>query len=338
MYFINMRVNKEVEMKLYQSARMYIRMDGKYRWLTTPEIAEKVVGADWEKQVREYVDDQEIFNTLGKPIAEWPEVEEPVTPRRWAIAGTCMNRPDWYAALGRIGFTHIYHNRACGMDMDRLERMGIKVIINYTGEDEAGWLKTFNAWGNKIVCGGSWLDDSGHEPDISRRGEKFENWMHRLAVRVRFCKFIRDRSSDVFGNPVVEMMDNTGSEFPGVHPGWSLAFSDKTHDLLLVDIYPDSTNPEDMISAMQRSWNKFIKVYPHKHQVVIQMCAYGNSYWPGYIRTQYNFWKAKMNSVEFENPYKTPMGVCWYKQETWMQSEEMMEEMRDVVKEVMTGG
>ncbi len=75
--------------------------------------------------------------------------------------------------------------------------------------------------------------------------------------------------------------------------------------------------------------------YAREHQVIIQICAYGNSYWPGYIRTQYDFWKEKMASLEFENPYRGPIGMCYYKQETIMQNEELQNEIREVNKEII---
>ncbi len=322
-------------MKLYQSARLYVKMDNKFRWLTTPEIAKKVVGVDWEQQVREYVDEQDIFNTLGKPIAEWPEVEEPVVPRRWAIAGTCMNRPDWYKALGEIGFTHVYSNKACGMDWEVLDDMGIKVIMTVTGESPSDWASFVRENMGKRVCGGYWHDNAGHEPDIEGPN---------LQLRKDFYRVVRSIDTDKQTHPVMEMMDNTGRrdfinpDGSYVYPGWELAFSDETHDLLLADIYPDAQGFGRMTEMMNNSWNKFIKVYPKKHQLIIQMCAYGNNYWDGYIWTQYNYWRNKFKSFEFKNPYKKPMGVCWYKQETWMQSEEMMHEMKGVVKEVIRGG
>lgn len=289
---------------------------------------------------RIYLDDIDM-PAIGLQVKQWPEEIIPPPPpdiRKWTIAGTCMNRSDWYEALGQMKFTHLYHNRACGMDMDRLEQMGIKVIINYTGESEEEWKQTYSDWADENICGGHWLDDSGHEPDITRHGESYENWKHRLEVRERFYKFIRTRDPDVFRHPVMEMMDNTATgDFPNEHPGWKIAFSEATHDLLLVDIYPDKPNIAEMLVAMERSWNKFIKVYPHEHQVIIQMCAYGNSYWPGYIVTQYDYWKTKMASVEFENPYRGPIGVCFYKQETMMHSKGMQREIQAVNEEVKGG-
>ncbi len=322
-------------MKLYQSSRLYIKMDGKFRWLTTPEVAEKVMGVGWEKEVREYVDDQDVFNNLGKPIAEWPEVEPVVKPRRWAIAGTTMNRPDWYEALGAVGFTHVYSNKACGMDWEVLDDMGIKVIMTVTGESPSDWASFVRENMGKRVCGGYWHDNAGHEPDIEGPN---------LQLRKDFYRVVRSIDTDKQTHPVMEMMDNTGRrdfinpDGSYVYPGWELAFSDETHDLLLADIYPDAQGVGRMTEKMSNSWNKFIKVYPRKHQLIIQMCAYGDSYWDGYIWTQYNYWRNHFRSLEYKNPYRTPMGVCWYKQEEWMKSEGMMEEMRDVVREVKRSG
>ena len=134
----------------------------------------------------------------------------------------------------------------------------------------------------------------------------------------------------------MELMDNTACgdvlnpDGSSVYPGWKLAFSVDTHDLLLVDCYPDRQDKAKMIQDMENTWNKFVKIYPHEHQVIIQCIANGNNYWPGYIQTQYDFWKEKMASLEFNNPYKHNMGIAWYKQSLWVINEEMMDEMRIV--------
>ena len=322
--------------KVYQSERLYVVMDKKYRWVTTPEVAAKLWGEGWELLKRTYVDDNELIIAGGEPITEWPEHKSNVIVRKWAIAGTTMNRPDWYEALGQIGFTHVYSNKACGMDWETLNNMGIKVIMTVTGEDEGVWEQFVIDNMGKSVCGGYWHDDLGHEPDLLDP----ENWKERLRLRKHFYKIVRSIDTNKQEHPVMEMMNNTGKrDFTNpdgsyTYPGWEDAFSDDTHDLLLADIYPNATSIGKMTEPMKRSWNKFIKVYPKKHQLIIQMCAYGDSYWDGYIWTQYNYWKNKFASADYDNPYKTPMGVCWYKQEEWMKSEEMMKEMKDVVREV----
>lgn len=323
------------ENDIVQSARLYIFMGGKLRHITTSEVLQKMkedlsISSDWNN--RKFIDDDDIDAHLGKPISDWPEEPEPeIEIRKWAIAGTCMDRTGWYDAFKEIGFTHVYFNRACWMDLDRLADMGIKAFINITGEKEEHWKTVVADWIDHAACGGYWLDDEGHEPDISRRGEPFDNWQHRLEVRKRFYQVVRDMDSDKWNHPVMEIMDNTGTgDFPDRHPGWGLAYSSETHDLLLADIYPDYASPADkpkMIADMTKSWEKFISRYP-EHQVIIQMIANGNKYWPGYIRTQYEFWSKRLGPE---------MGVCWYKQELWMKSEEMRNEMKEVVREATHG-
>lgn len=126
-------------MKLYQSSRMYVKMDGKYRWLTTPEVAEKVVGVDWEQQLREYVDDQDILNNLGKEIKEWPEKEEEDdhrTDKLYKMLYVCPwegGNYDWLDEIQRVGFNvvHTWHTmhfpweKANDDILNELERRGM---------------------------------------------------------------------------------------------------------------------------------------------------------------------------------------------------------------------
>lgn len=274
----------------------------------------------------------EIIEDDKKPREIFYPENPPVTVRKITIAGTCMNRPDWYYALDEMKFTHVYSNKACGMDWKKLNEMGIKVIMTVTGEDVMQWAEFVEGNMGKEVCGGYWHDGLGHEPDITGPN---------LQLRKDFYNLVRSIDKDAYNHPVMEMMNSTGKwdftnpDGSNVYPGWEDAFSDDTHDLLLADIYPDNTNKEDMIRGMEQAWNKFIKIYPRKHQLIIQMIANGNNYWPGYAWTQYNFWKEKMASPEFQNPYGGPIGACWYKQELWMKSEEMQNEIARIHEEVL---
>lgn len=118
-------------MKIYQSERLYVKMDGKFRWLTTPEIAKKVVGVDWEAQVRQYLDDEDIAVSMGKPIKEWPEVEEDKghkTDRLYKMLYVCpsadMNDLSW---------------------LDEVEAVGFNVVHTYT-TDKYPWEKALDKW------------------------------------------------------------------------------------------------------------------------------------------------------------------------------------------------
>ena len=154
-----------------------------------------------------------------------------------------------------------------------------------------------------------------------------------MEERVQFYDTVRRYDPDKQARPVLEMMDMTEwNDFPNnQYPGWKNTFSDLTHDLLLVDCYPDmSLSNEEMIAQMEHAWNRFIKVYPHENQVIIQMIANNNEYDPGEIWLQYNFWKQKLASPEFNNPYRGKMGVCFYSDLMIRQNEEMQQEIKEV--------
>jgi len=223
-----------------------------------------------------------------------------------------------------LDFTHAYGNRYYWPDYDEVERLGMKVFVNiHDDTTENGIRKMVNQWKDRPGCGGYWCDHFGHEPDITNPP---------IDERIRFYNTVRKYDPDKQNHPVMEMMNNTSFyDFPdGKYPGWEKAFSDETHDLLLFDCYPGMD--EGAIQEMQRTWDKFIKIYPHVHQVIPQMRAFG--YQKGGIWRQYNFWKEKMASVEFDNPYRGDIGVCWYKDESIRANEQMQNEIREVNKEV----
>ena len=62
---------------IYQSGRLYLNMDNKYRWVTTPELAIKIWGSNWEARDREYPTAIDDPSWIGKPITNWPENDEP---------------------------------------------------------------------------------------------------------------------------------------------------------------------------------------------------------------------------------------------------------------------
>ncbi|GAH69639.1 unnamed protein product, partial [marine sediment metagenome] len=63
-----------------------------------------------------------------------------------------------------------------------------------------------------------------------------------------------------------------------------------------------------------------------------QMMAY--SYQKGGIWRQYNFWKEKMASTEFDNPYRGQIGVCWYLDGAVREDPEMQQEIAEVNAEI----
>lgn len=186
-----------------------------------------------------------------------------------------------------------------------------------------------NEWKNRPGCGGYWTDGLGHEPDIC--GPDTE-------ARLEFYRLVRKYDPGIEAiqeRPVMEMFNMTEAEpenpnWP--YPGWAGTFhpEEKFRDLALVDCYPGTGNT---LYWIDWAWETFIKKYCKKNQVIIQMQAF--NYEPGMIWTQYNRWKELMASEEWDNPYKSPMGLCWYKDETIRQSGEMQQEIREVIADAM---
>ncbi len=191
--------------------------------------------------------------------------------------------------------------------------------------------RAVNAWKGRPGCGGYWADTLGHEPDICNQP---------IEERIRFYNKVRELDPDKQARPVMEMFNNTAwDDFPNnQYAGWKYAFSDDppTNDLLLVDCYPDmSLSNEEMITQMERTWNKFIKKYCNNNQVIIQMIANNDKYSTGKIWLQYNFWKEKLASAEFDNPYRGDTGGCFYKDTMVRANEQMQEEIRQINADIL---
>ena len=246
--------------------------------------------------------------------------EPSVTIRKISILGTCL--PGCESMMKDLGFTHAYGNRYGWPDYDEVERLGMKVFVNIHDDiTENGIREIVNQWKDRPGCGGYWCDHFGHEPDITNPP---------MEERKRFYDTVRKYDPDMQNHPVMEMMNNTSFyDFPdGQYPGWEKAFSNETHDLLLFDCYPGMD--ENAIKGMENTWKKFIKIFPKKHQVIPQMQAF--NFEKGGIWRQYNFWKEKMVSAEFNNPYKGQIAVCYYDDASIRKNEELQQEIKQVNK------
>lgn len=252
------------------------------------------------------------------------EPESEATIRKMAILGTCLPRCEsmWKDLKG----THFYGNRYDWPGYDEAERLGMKVFVNIRdkkGLTEEIIRQTVVDWKDRPGCGGYWCDQLGHEPDICNQP---------MDRRIWFYDTVRKYDPDKQNHPVMEMFDMT-LKFNG-YPGWEGTFSDKTHDLLLFDCYPPADwSDERMIEGMENAWKTMISVFPHTHQVIPQINAC--SYRKGTIRLQYNFWNQKMKSSEFNNPFRGPIGLCYYKDEYVRRNEEMQREIKEVNIDIM---
>ena len=134
-------------MDIYQSSRLYVKLDGKFRWIKTGEVARAMFGMKWEKLPRRYVDDQEVFNSIGREIVEWPEVE-PVVPeenhetdRLYKVLTICPWRGDtfgWLDEIQEVGFNavHTYSTEKYPWEtahdnvLDELERRSMYGVLS----------------------------------------------------------------------------------------------------------------------------------------------------------------------------------------------------------------
>ncbi len=271
-----------------------------------------------------------MIGSLASLAGKAGQVKPPVEIRKMAILGTCL--PGCEEMWKELGGTHFYGNRFGWPDYDEAERLGMKVFVNIRGQygypTEAEITRHVEEWKDRAGCGGYWCDQLGHEPDITNPP---------IDERIRFYRTVRKYDPDKQNHPVMEMFDQTeADDFPdNQYPGWKNAFSDKTHDLLLFDCYPAlDKSDEEIQQSMERTWDKFISTYPHTHQVVPQMAAFGK-YRRGSIWVQYTYWKKKMSSPEFNNPYRGAIAVCFYKDETIRKDPEMRDEIKEVIADVM---
>ncbi len=281
------------------------------------------IGATWLKKTVTSIHDgsepRQIFYPQG----------EPAVIRKMSILGTALTGSEYM--MKDLGFTHVYGNRYYWPDYDLVESLGMQVFVNIRGvngvptDTEIEYY--VNLWKDRPVTGGYWADTLGHEPDITNPS---------MEDRIRFYNTVRRIDPDKQTRPVMEMFDMTeDSDFPdGQYPGWKNTFSNLTHDLLLFDCYPNANDSDEKIIAdMENAWNRFIKVYPHKNQVIPQISVH--SYRLGFIWLQYNFWNQKMSSQEFDNPFRGKISFTYYSDLAIRANEAMHDEIREVNEEIL---
>lgn len=311
--------------------KCWIRNWETYVWMGFGPVVDEVDVLPFEKLKEEYpVGDTKVIETVTTIVKGanpkdifYPEKSQ-VTIRKVAILGTCL--PGCEEMMKELGGVHYkkmsaYGNRTGWPNYSELERLGMKVIINIRDDiSEAGIIQMVQEYKDRPVCGGYWCDKLGHEPDITNPP---------MYDRKRFYNIVREYDPDIQNHPVMEMMDNTTKS--GGYPGWKDVFSDETHDLLLFNCYPGMD--KGAMVGMETMWDRFIKVFPHKHQVIPQMQAF--NFQKGGIWRQYNFWKEKMSSSEFDNPYRGQISVCWYDDASIRKDEAMQIEIAEVISDAM---
>jgi len=266
----------------------------------------------------------------------YPEVL-PAIPRKMSILGTCL--PGCEEMWKDLGGTHFYGNRLGWPDYGECERLGLKVFVNIHPDDHGfpseDFIKeTVNEYKDRPVCGGYWSDSAGgHEPDITNRPPS--EIQRYLDQRERFYDTVRKYDPDIEEHPIMEMFNCTEyDDFPDhPYPGWKLAYSRKTHNLLIVDIYSFSENDDIMKEEITSLFRKLIKLYAHTHQVVPQINAVQHR--NGSIWCAYNTWVELLNSEEFDNPYRSPkVSLAYYKDEMVRKNEDMQREIKEVNEKI----
>jgi len=210
---------------IVQSARLFIFMDGKLRWITSGEIFQKM-GLDWNKK-RIYLDDNEIEKLRGKDIRKWPQEEN---PEQRNISILWMGDEKW---TEEYGGTHIisFHEPARPSWYT-----GHKVkLISYLKMDsfDDDTLKARVEEQKDHLNNGGWWTIRGHEPDAQPTWP--DKWQADQKRRIEEYQMIREIDKDPWNHPVVSVMDMTG-HFNN-YPGWDYAFTGEDHDVFLIDCY-----------------------------------------------------------------------------------------------------
>lgn len=213
-------------MDIYQSERLYVRIDDRYRWLTTPDIAVKVVGKDWEKGTRIYLADELLESHLGLPITDWPEPEKS-SQRNMSILW--MGDEHWT----ELGGTHIIgFHEPCRPDWYPPHPIKLVSYLKMDSFDDAK-LKARVEEAKNHPNNGGWWTIRGHEPDAQPNYP--DGYKTEIDRRIEEYEMIRAIDTDPWEHPVICVMDMTG-HFNG-YPGWDYAFTGKDHDVFFIDCY-----------------------------------------------------------------------------------------------------
>jgi len=170
---------------------------------------------------------QQRIDWINKQNSSEPE-PEPKPNRKWAIiGGVCTRTDDEWQKMKDIGFTHAwsFHPEYNTKFLGQCRRVGMKyIIMNPTKE-------FIVEHRNDEAVGGYWFG-SHHEPDILGYNEG-----HKIEDRIRNYKMVRDNDPDILNHPVFLLMDDT-KHSEGNYPGWKEGYTDKDHDILVIDSYP----------------------------------------------------------------------------------------------------
>lgn len=273
-----------------------------------------------------------------KAVSEWSEEKwikiktdlPPPVPRLDPILGTCL--PGCEQMMKDMLLTSSYGNREGWPNYDELERLGLKVLVNIRtdGELTEEFVRDkVLEYKDRAVCGGWWCDQLGHEPDICNQS---------LEKRIEFYNWVRKYDPGfeaIQKRPVMEMFNCTSYyDFPErPYLGWEKNFDERTHDLLMMDLYAFADNDEDMAKEIERLFRKFIVPYNHTKQLVPQINAF--DYRPGSIWCAYNTWKRLLASEEYDNPYRgLPFTLAYYCDLAIREKPEMQAEIREVNIEI----
>lgn len=119
---------------IYQSNRLYVKMNGKYRWVLTPEVFEKMK-LDWDWKKRKFLGEQEIHKNEGSVITEWPEKNPNYKVGKERLF-FCVPPEADFQRIKNVGATLIQsygmvwqHNQGAGF-LNKAEEHGLKVLYS----------------------------------------------------------------------------------------------------------------------------------------------------------------------------------------------------------------
>ena len=332
-----------------QGQRLY-KDDGEhYRWVTTPALAKKIWGKEWEKLPRKYVDDADIDFNLGEDITEWPETLEPPPNPTFEIRpifgiGSCLpNAPVGHYKT--LGCDYVIGNHGWWPHHDACKAEGVKpiVCINVyrTGTNHArpfevsdvpyieNMVRDELAYFGPEGVGGWWSSGSrGEEPDAVAWGD--EAYARKInESRKLFYKTVRRIDSDSQARPVVEQFDLTHKGMVGGawRAGWEMMWLDKEAcDVVVFDMYARNCSKQEVWDAVHKYWDAFPGAFcSDAIQVIPQLACY--DYRPGIFHDLVWAYKDVLGSK---------MGLFFYSDEIIRPQEDVQSEIKEVVRECMS--
>jgi len=289
--------------KIIQSAKLYLQKEGEKEmrhlpsWPIFLKVCEDLeLSTAWKD--RTFLDDED-FPSIGKPITEWPEGEEP-SPNQRKMSILWMGCQRW---ANEFGGTHIVgFHEPCKPWWYEGSKVKLITYFKYRSNDEIR--EVVKQFKNHPNNGGFWTIE-GHEADITGGHPSVEE--HKQ-IRIEQYQTIRKEDSNAWDHPVVTFFDMTSSKDfdPGAYPGWEGAFTGDDHDVWIIDCYPNKKDGTLDYRGMEKAANVLCKIGFERSggQFIPNLGAcYMGGNKPASLVKQWEFWNERFGPLK---------GVCFW--------------------------